>query len=267
MKKGFLIVLGILVLSCGQEKKPQPAGSAANLVPEPAKALQDAVIKYPDSAALRMTLVDRLDSLGAAEQALQQLNELIRKDSLNNIYWLRKASLQQTLHDTAGALRSYRYAIRIYPSPDAMLSAANLLAEKKDSTALRICREVDAMSPGHEYSAHAAFITGVYYARTGKSAKAMDYFEQTLLNDFHYMEAYMEKGFLLYDGGKTAAALKIFETATRVNARYADAWYWAGKCRERLQHAANALKAYQQAAALDPGLKEASAAVERLAAK
>jgi tetratricopeptide (TPR) repeat protein len=267
MKKGFFTVTWIFLLACQQTQHKQEINTPAATVPEPARALQAEVEKHPDSARLRMLLVNQLDSLGAAEQALVQMNALIRKDSLNDIYWIRKAQLQQALHDTSGALRSYRFAIRIYPSPDAMLAAANLFAEKKDSTALHICKEVNALSMGREYAAHTAFISGVYYARTGQMKKALVFFDQTLTNDYHYMEAYMEKGFLFFDTGKPAEALQVFTMATQVNPAYADAWYWKGKCQEQQLQKENAIKAYQQALTLDPGLKEAGAALQRLGAK
>ena len=175
--------------------------------------------------------------------------------------------MQENTHDTGGALKSYRNAIRVYPSPDAMLAAANLLAEKKDSMALQLCKQVAEFRMGREYTAHCSFITGIYYARTGNKQKAMDAFNKTLINDLNYMEAYMEKGFLLYDATKTKEALQVFQTAVTVKNTYADGYYWIAKCDEILNNKTEAINNYQKAVTLDPTLKEAAASLQRLGNK
>jgi tetratricopeptide (TPR) repeat protein len=226
-------------------------------MPAPIQQLFTKLDQNPDSMGLRLQLVDALDSLGAYQQAMGQMDSLIRKDSLNYGLWFRKAQLQENTHDTTGALKSYRYAIRIYPAPDAMLAAANLLAERKDTLALAICRQVDQLRMGREYTAHTSFISGIYYARTGNNQKAMNAFNTCIANDFNYVEAYMEKGFLLYDSKKIADALQVFRTLSTVKNVYPDAYYWMAKCYEALNNKTEAVSNYQKALTLDPKLKEA----------
>ncbi len=223
--------------------------------------------KHPDSVGLRLKLVDALDSLGAFQQALGQMDSLIGKDSLNYGLWYRKAMLQENAHDTSAALNSYQNAIRIYPSPDAMLAAANLLAEKKDATALAICKQIDDLRLGREYTAHSSFISGVYYARTGNATKAMEAFNYCIANEFTYTEAYMEKGFLLYDAKKINEALAVFQTLATVKNTYPDGYYWIAKCKEAQNSTVDAINNYKIALALDPKLKEARIALQRLGAK
>lgn len=236
-------------------------------MPVPVQQLFSGLTTHPDSMGLRLKLVDALDSLGAYRQALGQMDSLIRKDSLNYGLWYRKALLLQNTKDTAGALRSYRYAIRIYPSPDAMLAAANLLAEKKDPAALLICKQVADLRPGREYTAHTWFITGVYYARKGNRDQAMQAFNNCIAGDLNYTEAYMEKGFLLFDAKKTKEALTVFETLATIKNTYPDSYYWIARCKEVLGAPQEAINNYQKAIALDPGLKEAAAALQRLGVK
>lgn len=262
-----VLLCGLLALaactSSTREKAATPSG-VQNELPQHIKEQYRLVSAYPDSAALRMQLVDALDSIGAMKPALAQMDSLISRDSLNYGFWYRKALLQQNVQDTAGALRSFRYAIRIYPSPDALLSAANLLAEKRDSTALLLAKEVLQQNLGREYNAHGYFISGVYYARTGQQKKALDAFNACLYNDLTYMEAYMEKGFLFYDRGAFKEAEQVFKTAVQVKNTYADGFYWLAKTQEALQDKAGAVLNYQRAQTLDPSIKEAAAALERL---
>lgn len=255
----------LLLIACKNEARVPPPGSLAQeQMPAPVQELFNKLNKYPDSTRLRMQLVDALDSLGAYRQALAQMDSLIRNDSLNNGFWYRKGMLQENSRDTNGALRSYRYAIRIYPSPDAILAAANLLAEKKDSTALLLCQQVANQQMGREYTAHCHFITGVYFARTGNQAKAIAAFDNCIRNDLNYMEAYMEKGFLYFDAQKTQEALEVFRTVTTLKNTYADGYYWIAKCEEKLKHPAEAIDNYKKSLVLDPGLTEASKALKRL---
>lgn len=257
----------LLGIACKNDPKIKTPGSLAqDQVPPPVQDLFNKLNKYPDSIRLRMQLVDALDSLGAYRLALGQMDSLIRNDSLNYGYWYRKAMLQETSRDTNGALRSYRYAIRIYPSPDAILAAANLLAEKKDSSALLLCQQVADLHMGRAYTAHCHFITGIYLARTGNQSKAIEAFDNCILNDLNYMEAYMEKGFLYFDAQKTREALAVFRTVTTLKNTYADGYYWVAKCEEKLKHPAEAIDNYKKSLTLDPGLTEANDALKRLGA-
>lgn len=258
----------LLLAACKNDlKEKTPDALPKEDMPAPVLNLLANVEKYPDSMGLRMKLVDALDSVGAYQLALGQLDSLIKRDSLNYGLWYRKALLQENTRDTGGALQSYRYAIRIYPSPDAMLAAANLLAEKKDTMALRICQQVMALQMGREYTAHGYFITGIYYARTGNQAKAIESFNNCIRNDLNYMEAYMEKGFLYFDNQKTQEALQIFQTVVTIKNTYADGYYWIAKCKEILKQPSEAIDNYQKSITLDPKLSEAAIALKRLGAK
>jgi tetratricopeptide (TPR) repeat protein len=265
MKVWMTAFLLVFFIACKNEPKNTPPDALPkHEMPAAVQELFSQLDRNPDSTGLRLRLIDALDSLGAYKQAMGQMDSLIRKDSLNYGLWYRKALLQENTHDTAGALKSYRYAIRIYPSPDAMLGAANLLAEKKDSIALLLCKQVADLGMGREYTAHTSFITGVYYARKGNQQRAMDAFNTCIANDFNYAEAYMEKGFIYYDGKKIPEALKVFQTLAMVKNTYPDAYYWVGKCYEALGNPADAKTNYQRALALDPKLNDASVALKRL---
>jgi tetratricopeptide (TPR) repeat protein len=265
MKTWSIILAIVFFTACHTETKNTiPDALKKDEMPAPVQQLFNKLDQHPDSMGLRLQLVDALDSLGAYQQAMGQMDSLIKKDSLNYGLWFRKAQLQENTHDTTGALKSYRYAIRVYPAPDAMLAAANLLAERKDTLALNICRQVDQLRMGREYTAHTSFISGIYYARTGNSQKAMNAFNTCIANDFTYVEAYMEKGFLLYDGKKITDALQVFKTLSAVKNTYPDAYYWIAKCYEAMNNKTEAVSNYQKALTLDPKLKEAAAALKKL---
>lgn len=265
MKTWIPALLLLVFTACKNEPQNKlPDSLQKDEMPVPIRQLFEKLGQNRDSVGLRLQLIDALDSLGAYQQALGQMDSLILKDSLNYGLWYRKALLQENTKDTTGALRSYQYAIRIYPAPDALLAAANLLAEQKNPAALTLCKQVADLRLGRAYTAHTGFIEGIYYARTGNREKALAGFNQSIYNDLNYTEAYMEKGFLYYDAKQINEAVQVFQTLIKVKNTYADGYYWLAKCYEALNNTTEAVTNYQKAKALDPKLTEASEALRRM---
>lgn len=226
--------------------------------------LQQQIAENIDSIGLRLKLIDALDSLNNYKEAAAQLDTLIKKDSLNYGLWFRKGKLLESAKDTLHAILSYSKAINIYPSPDGQLQLANLLAESKNENALVLCQRVQELRMGNVYSSHCNFIAGIYFARIGKKQKALQLFDACINDNFGYIEAYLEKGFIYFDDKKFTEALKIFKMASNVNNTYADVYYWQAKCFEALHSNEEAIKNYKTALLLDEDLKEATEALKRL---
>lgn len=257
----FIFVASAFIVSCGGNDTKNAASKEQLQVID---NLSNQVKQNPDSASLRMKLVNSLDSLRMYKEAIAQTDSLIKKDSANNGLWYAKAQLQEDNKDTAAAIRSYEKALDIYPSVQAQLSLANLFAETKNVKALMICKNVSSMGLGRETDADCNFIAGVYFARTGNGKQALQLFDKAINDNYTLMEAYMEKGFIYYDSKNYQQALQIFETALKVNNTYADAYYWKAKCNEAMGNKDEALINYKRALGLDKQLKEAADAIKRL---
>ncbi len=249
--------------SASKDEKRSSAGNPATL-PAAILQLQQKVSQYPDSTGLRLQLAINLDSIGHYNEAIQQTDSLIHKDSTNYGLWFSRAQILEDAKDTARAMESYARAIGIYPSPDALLSLANLYAEKKNSHALELCRQVQTLRLGKEYNAHCAFITGVYYARTGNTRQAIAAFDACIASHYTYMEAYIEKGLLYFDQKNYQEALNIFSFASRINNLYPDAYYYQARAYEMMGKKDSAVLRYQQSLSLDKNLTEAHAGLHRL---
>ena len=196
--------------------------------------------------------------------SLKQIDQLISKDSLNNELWMQKAILSAAMKDTANAIRYLHFSNRINPTPAAMLTLANLLAEQKNADAITVCENIKTLFPDKKHLADIYFIKGVYYARCGNSSKAMSLLDSCINTNFHYLEAYMEKAFLLFEQQKIQEALTIFATVVKMDPGYADGYYWMGKSLEKSGKKDSAIINYQQAIELDPALTEAATAIHRL---
>ncbi len=228
------------------------------------EALQQQVKQHPDSIGLRLKLAIELDSLNMFKPALEQMDSLIKKDSANYGLWYTVGQVNEHAGDTMNAMKDYATAIRIYPSPDALLSLANLYAEQKNAQSLLICNRVKNMSLGREYDASAAFIAGVYNARTGSKQPAIKLFDECISNDYTYMPAYIEKGLVYFDDRQYQRALDVFSFAANVNHLYPDAYYYMGRCYEMMSQKDSAVFYFKQSLALDKESPETKAALERV---
>ncbi len=175
--------------------------------------------------------------------------------------------MYEKLKDSIAAKKYYQNSINIYPTSAAMFGLANLLAEQKDSTALIVCTNAKTLFPAKENNADIYFIRGIYYARKGNAVKANRYFDSCVTANYRYFEAFMEKGFILFDNSKYKDALAIFETILKLDPFYADAYYWSAKCLEKLGNHENAKLNFEKAVNIDPELIEATEALKRLQQK
>ncbi len=253
-----------MLMACNNQSKEQKNTKNATILPEEIARLDKLSKQFPDSVGLHMRLVNALDSLGDYSSALIELNTLIKNDSSNFGLWFKKAQLSEQLKDTTTAIRSYSRAANIYPSPDALLALANLFAETKNNKALELCQKVSDLRMGRTYQSHCDFIAAVFYARTGNSARAIQLFTSCIANNYTYMEAYMEIGFIYYDKKQYSEALKTFQTAITVKYNYPDGYYWLGKTYEANKNSNAAIENYQKALSLDSKLVEAEQAINRI---
>jgi tetratricopeptide (TPR) repeat protein len=264
MRHLLIIFSAILFFVSCKDKKHDKDAVTTKSLPAYVKDLAERVKRYPDSTGLRFTLVEAYDSLGMYTEGIAETDSLIAKDSLNNAVWMKKGMLQEKAKDTVGAIISYTRSINIYPAIDAQLYLANIYAERKSDTALFLVNNVSRTIFDNRTLAECDFIAGVYHARRGNIKMAEQLFNRCISHDVAFMEAYIEKGLLYYDQKKYEEALKIFQVAASVNGKYADAFYYQARCYEALGKTPQAVSLYRQALSLDPDLKEASEALNRL---
>lgn len=198
------------------------------------------------------------------KKQLAQNDALLKVDSLNHDLWYQRALLFEQLKDTLSAIKYYRYAIKVFATPQAMLALANLMAEQKNSDALIICSNIALLFPANELKADLHFIKGIFYARSQQTNQAIAQFDSCITERYRYLEAYMEKGFILFDRAQFKMASTIFETTVKIDPLYADGYYWMAKCAEKTNQHTEAINNYQKALTLDPLLKEAAEAINRL---
>jgi len=267
MKKSLLFILTIVLLfSCKDEKKENNITTEKKTIeiPAPIKTLMDAAKKDSNNLELNLQIVTSLDSLGLYKDALINLDKFIKKDSFNNTLWLKRGQICKEAQDTVAAIKAFTYAARIYPTPQTLMELANLYAETRNPLTISICEQLMKMNPSKEYDAQAYFFVGVYYSKTGDKINALNCFNKSISQDFHFSDAYIEKGYLLYNDKRYQDALVVFVQLSKVNQMLSDGYYWQAKCNEALNKKEAAIALYEKALLLDPNLTEAKDAIEKL---
>lgn len=227
---------------------------------EAAGFLSQAVKELPNSLLLQLSLARAYDAQGKTEEALTVCHAILEKwpGQLNGL--LLQADLLQKKGDPEGAMSALEKAHRIAPlNRDISYKLMYQFAENKNAKVIALADSLLAADSQKLY-ADPHYVKGVYYANLNDNANAIRLFNETLKQDYNYLNAYIEKGKILLKQKKTAEALKTFVLANRVSPSFPDAWYWIGRCQEEMGQKEEARLNYEKAYGLDKTFTEAKEA-------
>jgi len=136
-------------------------------------------------------------------------------------------------------------------------------ASSGDSKALRLCEELKRTdSTGRDPLP--SYYQGIYYSTIKAYAAAIQSFDRTILIDYNFIEAYIEKTSLLYDQKNFKGGLEVLSKALAVAPDHASVYYWTAKCQQALGDKESARFNYLKAYGLDKSFIEAKAAADQL---
>jgi tetratricopeptide (TPR) repeat protein len=259
---GIVTALTVLFFSCNDsgDKTSAAATKAAELL-----VLEKQVAARPDSVGLRYQLMNELLKNNLYAEAMAQNDTLLKADSANAVFWYRRGAIQLQQGDTGKAIASMQTAVQKEPMfMEPLLDIASVYAARSDSNAITATDKVIRIASDPRIRSEARFIQGLYYSNTNDTAKALASFDECIRNDYTFLDAYVEKGLLLYDSKGYKAALAVFEQTIQVSNTFAEGYYNAGRCEEALGNKAEAKLYYQKALGLDKDFKAAKDALERL---
>jgi tetratricopeptide (TPR) repeat protein len=226
--------------------------------------LQEALKKLPGSIAVKIGLARGYQQKGNFSQALdicrainatypQQLDALVLT-----------SDILKTENREAEAIATLERAYSFAPfDKDLSYDLAFEYAESKNVKAVALSDSL-IRKDSTETSARAYYVKADYYKNTGNSAEALKNYDAAIRKDYNFMDAYLDKGALLYNQKKYNEALKTFNLALRVSPTTAEFYWWSGKTKEALGNKAEAKLDYERAYGLDKEMKEAKEAGERL---
>lgn len=264
MKRLTSFIIVILLASCGNNDQTGNAGSMAAM-PEQEKILREQIEKHPDSAILKENLIQYFRDNANYTKAIGETDALLKSDSNSERLLYIKATLLTENDDTLRAIKAWEKLINIIPRPEYMMSIGTLYAFSKDPKALAVA---DFLADPRAHAKYQSlFISGLYYNSINEQAKAATYFDQCIALDYTNTLAYREKAIAEYGMGKYLDALKTLELALAVKSSYDEAYYWMGRCYEKLGKKAEAIDNYKQALQLSPNYVEAKDALAKMGVK
>jgi tetratricopeptide (TPR) repeat protein len=224
----------------------------------------EAVQQVPESIGLKISLAKGYQQKGMLNEALSLCNEVIAKYP-NQLDALQlKAEILMAQKKDTEAIAALETAYSYDPS-DAELAhtLAFAYAEAKSAKALTLS---DSLIKADREGQHAEpyYFKGVYFTNVGNRKEGLKFFDMAIQHDYNFLDAYMEKGTLLYNSKDYSGALKTFKLATTVAPTFAEAYYWLGKTKQAMGNAAEAKLDYQRAYGLDKTLLEAREADEAI---
>src|SRR6266700_2458817 len=104
--------------------------------------LKECITKCPASTEFHRRLSEVYEQTGQTHKALEQYDELLRKDSSDFESWFEKGKLLSLLKDTAAAIEALKHSYALQPINYTGVALANLYASKRDPQALVLCDEL-----------------------------------------------------------------------------------------------------------------------------
>lgn len=241
--------------------------SNALLARDPAEAesfLRGALQQLPRDLFLELNLVEALRQQHRTAPALAVCDSIISRYPGQIDAWMSRAALLDEQGDSTAATAALERAYQLAPfDSDLCHDLAFRYAQDKNARALALC---DSLIRADSAGKHAEpyYFKGVYFYNTGQKEKALDLFNQSILHDYYFLDAYLEKGRILYEQKRFNAALKEFRLATTISPTFADAYFWLGKCQEATGELTDARDNYLRAYGFDKTLTQAKEAADRL---
>jgi tetratricopeptide (TPR) repeat protein len=249
------------------QKEQYAIGISNILLDKPDSAvsfLQDALKMLPQSIPLHLHLIQAYADGQKTDEALAICEKVLQQHPGQVAVLMMKSDLLEQKNDTSGSIHTLEQAYRFAPSnEDLCYNLAFKFAQRKNAKVLALCDSLlhhDTI----EKKAEPWYFKGIYFSTINDKAKALECFNKAIQSDYSFLDAYMDKGQVLYDQKKYGEAINVFQLALKVSATYADAYYWLGKCQEALGNKEDAKLNYQRAYGLDKTLTEAKEATDRL---
>ena len=226
--------------------------------------LSNALKELPKSVPLQLNLVQVYANKQQTSEALAACNKLLEQQPKHVGALMIKSDLLEAAGDSLGSLQTLQQAYALAPfNVELCYNLAFKYAQTKDLKTLALCDSL-IKNDSIERKAEPYYFKGVYYSNINDRIKALDQFNKAIATDYTFLDAYMEKGKMFFEGKKYNEAAKTFQLALRVSATFADGYYWLARCQEALADKDEAKLNYQRAFGLDKSLTEAKEAADRL---
>ena len=264
----LLVLVTILLFACNNNNS-NSAQQTQDSLQQLLQSFRDSLKKYPTDTLLKYNLVLTLQDAGRYKEAvnvLDSMNISMGDSTQMKVYFdylFKRSELLLLAGDTANAIKTLEFFIIPGELTEAGLQLANLYAETKNPKTIAFCDLMNKNDEGKR-DPNPDYLKGVYYYNIVDYSKALEMFNSCIKKDYTFLDAYMEKGRILYKQSKFKEAMDVYDIAIKVSNSFADAHLWKGKCQEALGQKEEARISYQRAYAFDKTLTEAKEAADRI---
>lgn len=226
--------------------------------------LNDALKELPRSFLLQLTLARTFEAQKNISAALDVCENILRANPKQMDALVLKADLLDQQNKTGASIATLEKAYSINQGIEKIdYKLGYKYAFTKNPKTIAFCDNLLKEDSLNEH-AEPLYFKGVYFEKTGDTNKALILFNEAIIRDYTFIDAYMNKGKILYDMKKYNDAIKTYRLLLNIQSTYSDAYYWLGKCQEAMGKKEEARVNYERAYGLDKTLTEAFDAANRL---
>jgi tetratricopeptide (TPR) repeat protein len=183
-------------------------------------------------------------------------------DSVELINQISSSALE--LGDTARSIQLLSQSLGLkLDQPEVENQLGFLLAAIKSEQSLLIATRMTHS----EKALHAAkghYIKGLFYANTGNDKEPIKSFDSSIISNFTFTDAYIEKAISLYHTEEINKAIDALSKAMDLDSKNPDVYYWLGLCYEQKKETEKALAFYQETLRLAPDHEGATTSFNNL---
>ena len=168
------------------------------------------------------------------------------------------------LGDTARSIQLLSQSLGLkLDQPEVENQLGFLLAAIKSEQSLLIATRMTHSEKALDAS-RGHYIKGLFYANTGNDKEAIKSFDSSIISNFTFTDAYIEKAISLYHSGEINKAIDALSKAMDLDSKNPDVYYWLGLCLEQKKETEKAAAYYQEALRLSPDHEGAISSLNNL---
>jgi protein O-GlcNAc transferase len=251
-----LIHLGRLDAARSILEQGQSMGLKGEVVDQLASHIQLPQYNHSPLSQAQIDSVVALYSQGQLQEALDEIDTLIKDYSSESLLYNISGACYQALKQLDAAVKHYEQALAIKPDYAEAHSNLGVTLNEIGQLDAAVQHFEQALAIKSDY-ADAHYNLGNTLKALGQLDAAVKHFEQALAIKSDYADAHYNLGNTLRALGQLDAAAKHFEQAAAINPDYVEAHYNLGNTLQELGQLDEAVKRYEQALAIKPDYVEA----------
>lgn len=219
---------------------------------------------FPDNLVVRERLGFCFEQIDKPNEAINQYDYILKKDSSDFITMATKAYALQSLNNDAEAIKWFEKSYALVPNKTIGNELVMMYAVTKNNKTIALSDKLIQSDSSDMKSVQPIYAKGLYYKNTSNYALAVTFFDQCIREDYTFPYAYLDKAVILYEQKKYIESIKILEIAKQNDNQNSEVYYRMGRCLEALGNKNGAILEYERALALDKDYTVAKEALEKL---